>query len=317
MSESLLLQQLDRPWLIAAWPGMGSVGAIACWHLVRSLEARPAGLLPEREFFPLDHVEVSGGIARSGRRPRSMLFAWRDPDRRRDLLIFLGEAQPPARGEVMAERLIEVARRVKAERVVTLAAIGTDQGPGAEPRVFGAVTDADVLPELRDAGVRPMAEGRITGLNGTLLAAAAEAKIPAACLLGEMPGFAVALPNPRSSLEVLRTLGRLTGVMVDLEPLARDARLIGPQLEALHQRFLAEAAERGDEQDPGEAEMVLEEPAEESTPLDPETARQIEELFAAAEEDRAQAEALKAELDRLGIFEDYEDRFLDLFRRAG
>jgi hypothetical protein len=42
--------------------------------------------------------------------------------------------------------------------------------------------------------------------------------------------------------------------------------------------------------------------------------RRIETLFSEAERDRSRALALKAELDRLGVFERYEDRFLDLFR---
>jgi hypothetical protein len=37
-------------------------------------------------------------------------------------------------------------------------------------------------------------------------------------------------------------------------------------------------------------------------------------MFALAEKDRSKAFELKKELDRLGIFKKYEDRFLDLFR---
>ena len=39
-------------------------------------------------------------------------------------------------------------------------------------------------------------------------------------------------------------------------------------------------------------------------------------LFAEAQRDRAKATQLKAELDRLGLFKQYEDRFLDLWKRA-
>lgn len=41
----------------------------------------------------------------------------------------------------------------------------------------------------------------------------------------------------------------------------------------------------------------------------------IEELFAAVARGNAGASELKAELDRWGLFREYEDRFLDLFRR--
>ena len=45
--------------------------------------------------------------------------------------------------------------------------------------------------------------------------------------------------------------------------------------------------------------------------------RQIEDLFRRAEQDRSGALELKAELDRLGVFKEFEDRFLDLFKQGG
>lgn len=39
-------------------------------------------------------------------------------------------------------------------------------------------------------------------------------------------------------------------------------------------------------------------------------------MFESARRDQHKAFHLKEELDRLGVFRQYEDRFLDLFRRA-
>ena len=41
----------------------------------------------------------------------------------------------------------------------------------------------------------------------------------------------------------------------------------------------------------------------------------LENLFEHAKKDRSKAFELKQELDRLGVFKDYEDRFLDLFKK--
>ena len=43
--------------------------------------------------------------------------------------------------------------------------------------------------------------------------------------------------------------------------------------------------------------------------------QRIEQLFEQSVQDRSRAFELKSELDRLGVFKDYEDRFLDLFRK--
>lgn len=45
--------------------------------------------------------------------------------------------------------------------------------------------------------------------------------------------------------------------------------------------------------------------------------QRIEGLFEQAARDRSKAFELKQELDRLGLFKDYEDRFLNLLEQAG
>ncbi|MBM3995277.1 MAG: hypothetical protein FJ303_14160 [Planctomycetes bacterium] len=44
--------------------------------------------------------------------------------------------------------------------------------------------------------------------------------------------------------------------------------------------------------------------------------KRIEELFEKSKQDRSKTFELKQELDRLNVFKDYEDRFLDLFKKA-
>jgi hypothetical protein len=51
--------------------------------------------------------------------------------------------------------------------------------------------------------------------------------------------------------------------------------------------------------------------------LDFATRQRIEQLFEEARKDRSRSMRLKQELDRLGVFKMYENRFLDLFKRAG
>jgi len=43
--------------------------------------------------------------------------------------------------------------------------------------------------------------------------------------------------------------------------------------------------------------------------------RRVDELFEQTRQDRSLAYQLKNELDRLGVFKDCEDRFLDLFHQ--
>lgn len=307
---------LRDPWLVAVWPGMGSVAAMAGTYLAEALRPDAAGSIPERDFFTIDHVDVQGGIARTGALPRNMFFAWRDPGRRRDLLIFLGEAQPPKGGYDLCHRILDFAQRHGVKRVVTFAAMGTPLHPQAEPRVFGAVTVPGLLEEIRGAYVQPLQEGRVGGLNGALLAAAAERNVDAMCLLGEMPFYAAGIVNPKSSLAVLRAFSGLSGIDVDLARLESITEQAQDQLLELLEQLREQA---------GQLELQLDdEPDDNGEPagdagedlpiLEVDDQRHIDELFDAASHDRSRAGELKQELDRLGVFKDYEDRFLDLFR---
>ena len=301
--------RLRNPWLVAAWPGLGSVATIAGTYLGETLQPDPAGMISPREFFGVDHVEVRSGIARSGPLPRSMFFVWRDPDGKRDLIIFLGEAQPATRGYALCRRIMEYAIKHGVKRVVTFAAMGTQLKPSDDPRVFGAVTAPELLDELRNNDVDLLQDGQVGGLNGALLAAAAERDVPAMCLLGEFPAYAANMPNPRAALAVLLAFSELTGVEIDLSSLAGRA----DQMDAKLTQLLEKLQQAGGLDTDREEGFAVTEP-QELPVLDVVTRRHIEDLFGAATEDRAQATALKQELDRLGVFDEYEDRFLDLFK---
>lgn len=65
-----------------------------------------------------------------------------------------------------------------------------------------------------------------------------------------------------------------------------------------------------------EEESYAVEPPEEET-LSPADRQRIEQLFEQSAHDRSKAFELKQELDRHGVFKEYEDRFLDLFKTRG
>jgi proteasome assembly chaperone (PAC2) family protein len=316
--RNLSKDPLRDPWLVAVWPGMGSVAAMAGTYLAETLGSDPAGSIPGRDFFNITHVDVQGGIARSGAFPRNLFFVWRDPTGRRDLLIFLGEAQPSRRGYDLCHRILDVAEQHGVKRVVTFAAMGTPLHPQTDPRVFGAVTAPEHLKELRGAGAQSLPEGRVGGLNGALLAVAAERDMDAMCLLGEMPFYAAGIINPKSSLAVLQTFSRLSGIELDLARLESITKQAEDQLLQLMEQLREQAGQLEDQLDEGlgdpeEAERDGE-PEENHAVLEVDDQRHIDELFDAVSHDRSRAGELKQELDRLGVFKDYEDRFLDLFR---
>ncbi|MFW6059660.1 MAG: PAC2 family protein [Phycisphaeraceae bacterium] len=310
------MPSLHDPWFVAVWPGMGRVARRAGEHLVEQLDVDYLGDYDVAQFFELDHVTVEQGVISPGARPRCLVFLWQDPAQRHDVILLLAESQPTFGAYALCEQLMRQVAEWGVTRVIAFAAMATQLHPSEPARVFGAATDEALLGELEQRQVEPLTEGQISGLNGLMLAAAQAHGIEGACLLGELPYFAVQVANPKASRAVLEVFTQMAGIEMDFTDLDREAAQIDEQLIQLLDRL----QESGDAEDEGEGEDFPVEPLAEQqqsfadeVPLDPPTKRRIEQLFVQARQDRSKAFELKRELDRLGVFEQYEDRFLDLF----
>lgn len=313
--------QLTHPWLVAVWPGMGHVALNAGIYLLSKLGMTAVAEFEAADLFDVDHVEVKNGIIQPGRRPRNRLFVWRDPAGKRDLVVFVGEAQPPAGKYPFCRSLVGYAQKFGIERVFTFAAMATRMHPGHDSRVFAAATDPDNLAELKRLELTVLEDGHIGGLNGVLLGAAAEAGLPGACLLGEMPHVFAQLPFPKASHAILEVFAVIAGLDdLDLTELAQQAETVDEQLGELLARVEDQLEGQEHEEDEElEAEGEFSEPEEDEEPAAapvtaPADRDRVEELFTRAEKDRSKAFELKRLLDKLGLFKEYEDRFLDLFK---
>jgi proteasome assembly chaperone (PAC2) family protein len=289
---------------------MGNVAISAGYYLMAKLGMHLLAEFRATELFDVEQVEVKEGLVQPGRLPRSRIFVWNDPAGRHDILVFIGEAQPPMGKYAFCRRLIDFAREFGVERVFTFAAMATQMRPKEASRVYGAATDKESLKELKGAGLEIMPEGHIGGLNGVLLGVAAESGLRGACLLGEMPAVFAQLPFPKASLAVLQTFTKIAGIELDVAELREQAQAMEQTLDEL----LANV-ERAIREQESEGEETFGPEAPDEDRLDPEDERRIEQLFEQARENRSKAYELKRELDRLDVFGDYEDRFLDLFKK--
>ena len=300
--------KLHNPRLVAVWPGMGHVALNAGIYMLSRLEMTQFAEFEAATLFDAENVEVKDGLIQPMRRPRNRLFLWSDPARKNDLLVFLGESQPPVGKYTFCQELIRHVRGLGVERVDAFAAMATAMNPKHSSRVFAAATDGERLQELQQLELKLVEGGQIGGLNGILLGVAAEEGMTGTCLLGEMPHIFAQLPYPKASLAILEVFTAMAGIELDLTELSEQADSMDEQLGELLAKIQSQMQAGGDDDE--EPEVVT--PPEEERPT-PEQARKIGQLFDQAGTDRSKAFELKKELDRLGLFKEYEDRFLDLF----
>lgn len=299
----------QKPWLVAVWPGMGQVAVSAGYYLMSKLGMRALAEVAARELFDVEHIEVKAGLIRPGKLPRNQFFTGKDPAGQRDIIVFIGESQPPLGKYSFCQKILDFARKSGVERVFTFAAMVTNMHPQRQPRVFAAATSEELLSSIAGQGIEVLEEGQISGLNGILLGAAVEAELKGLCLLGEMPHMFGGHPFPAAPLAILRKFSQLGGFELDLSELEAEVETMNERLGELLANAEQSLRNGGAEEEPEEFGTVTPEPK-----LSASQQRQIEELFEQSQADKSKAYELKQLLDRLGAFADYEDRFLDLFK---
>ena len=118
-------KKTNPPWLVAVWPGMGHVAISAGYYLMSKLGMRCFEEFPSGGVFDVDFALVKSGIIQKTHRPRSRFFIWKAPEGKRDIIVFIGEAQPPQGKFEFCEKLIDFARDRGVERLFTFAAMAT------------------------------------------------------------------------------------------------------------------------------------------------------------------------------------------------
>ncbi|MCD6358946.1 MAG: PAC2 family protein [Dehalococcoidia bacterium] len=315
--------RLRKPHMLAAWPGIGGVAMRVATYLRDSLGAEEFGEIESMDFFRPSSVLVENNVIDVPRGdlsdlPQSKFYYWKNDVSEHDLIIFIGDAQPLGREWDLADLVLDVAEKFKVERIYTSAAAVASISYSQQPNVWAAVTEYDMLDYLKKYDVVLRDKVQISGLNGLLLGVAKDRGIGGICLLGEVPFYIAQLETeyPKSSqsvLEVLTDMLEIEMEMTAMQQLVDDMEHDIRELEEEVVRRMGQvvAYPRDEEDDvasvQGEQEDAI-----------PVSARQtIEQLFDEVAEDKSKAGQLKIELDRWNLFSEYEDRFLDIFRREG
>ncbi len=223
--------KLDRPDMIAAWPGMGYIAKISADYLRRRLSAK---LFAEATYFH-NMLVYSNGVGDLSP-VRHRFYASSE----RNLIICVGDAQPsiPEESVRLAERVVGLAERFGVRRIWTMAAYPTEYVD--EPQVFGVYTDESMRAALEGKGVKIIRdEGVVNGLNGIVIGVAKRRGIPGACLMGDIKYANV--PQHLSSRAVLTKLAAILNLELDTTLLEKRARRLDASIRKRLETFEEEA----------------------------------------------------------------------------
>ena len=215
---------LRRPVLVAAFRGWndGAQGAsLAASFLAQAWSARRfAGLDPE-EFFDFQvtrpHVALEDGVTRRIDWPDTAFYHAELPGHERDAVVLLG-IEPNLRWKTFTGEIVDVARELGVELVVTLGALLADVPHTRPCPVTGSATDPRLVEELGLAQSRY--EGP-TGIVGVLHDACRGAGVASASLWAAVPHYASLAASPKAALALCTRLGSLLEVELDTTDLER------------------------------------------------------------------------------------------------
>jgi len=286
-----------RKWLVVGWPGVCGVASQVIQRLDQGFGAETIAYSNAEHSFQVDEITIRNGVVFPGQLPK-MIFRNAKLGTRHDLLLFQPERQPETGGLDLCRNVLRTAVAQGAKKVVTFAAQASTIDPRETPTVSYCCTDTLFGNEVKSGGVQPIQEGKVKGLNGLMLLAAQEQGLPALCLIGEVPTQGLQMLNPKTTRSLLQTFLLLTGAKLDLSYMDDNIRV--------YEDYMIELSSQPFDITPS-SEFLS------SQQSDDDLAK-LEALFQDAAVDRHSAMYLKSELDRMGLYLQFEDRFLDLFR---
>ncbi len=302
------------PLLLAVWPGFGNVGLVAGDYIRRKLDSKQLGAIDLNQLSVPQSSVVENGRIVPVKIPESTLHYTVSPD----LIIYQSGAQLNETKQMLVlQTLIDIAKNYGVKQIVTVCAVPVPMSHGQPNQLFYAANSEELSGKLEKMGVKPLSAGEIAGPAGVLPALAKETGIEAACLMVTMPAYAGGTTYPKAAIPLVSCLAQMEQFRIDLTEIRRLSESLDEQFREIENRInekIADIVPNTTFEQEYQYEQVLEQPdKKDEDGLDPLVQAKLDGLFEQVKKERSKASELKKELDRLGLFKKYENRFLDLF----
>jgi proteasome assembly chaperone (PAC2) family protein len=253
--------KLEKPVLVASWPGIGNIGMLAVDSLNKLVGGEEFAEIEPTDFFYPKKVIIRNGELKNLEFPTSRFYFKRLKEL--DLIFFIGEAQPVegnrtyaegAKAFKMANMVVDVAVKFGCSRIYTSGAAVTTIHHTHRSKVWAVPNTKRLLDEMRsykntilmsDVEERK-GQGIITGLNGLLLGVARRRGLDAVCMMGEIPVYlqGFPFPYPKATKSVMEVLTRIFGITIDFLAIDELIDQSESQIEKIFDNFPQEIKEQ-------------------------------------------------------------------------
>src|SRR3954454_19128287 len=222
-----------RPVLVAAfrgWNDGGQGASLAGGYLAKTWDAQRFAEIDPEGFFDFQstrpHVRLEDGYTRRIDWPETGFYHARPDGLDRDAVLLLG-IEPNLRWRTFAGLIVDFARELGVELVVTLGALLADVPHTRPAPVTGSATDPDLVEQL---GLQASRYEGPTGIVGVLHDACARAGLKSASLWAAVPHYVSLTPSPRAAKALVDRLADVLGADVDTAELDEAADAYAQQV---------------------------------------------------------------------------------------
>lgn len=221
--------ELERPVLIAGftgWNDAAEAASLAVSTLGDAWEARRFGHFDGEEFYDFQatrpQIKLTDGVTRTIEWPENTLSA---TEPALEALggrgaVLLSGPEPNFRWRTFCDAVVELARELGAEMVVTMGALLADVPHSRPVSVAANSQDPELVENLSLSASRY--EGP-TGITGVLHRVCAGSGLPAVSFWASVPHYLPAVPSAPAALSLLRNLSVLLGLEFDTRDLEAAA----------------------------------------------------------------------------------------------
>ena len=208
--------ELEHPVLVAGftgWNDAAEAASVAVGALADSWEAKQFGRFDPEEFFDFQatrpQVRLVDGVTRTIDWPENALSAAASDETGGRGMVLLSGPEPNFRWRSFCASVVELARELEVELVVTMGALLADV-PHSRPVMVSANAQDPALVEGLDLAASRY-EGP-TGITGVLHGVCAEQGLPSVSFWASVPHYLPSVPSAPAALALLENFSNLLRV---------------------------------------------------------------------------------------------------------
>jgi proteasome assembly chaperone (PAC2) family protein len=235
-NEFLRLEQcprLERATLVLAltgWMDGGDVSTGTVQRLVDLLEAPRIAEIEAEPFYLYNfpgsmeiaalfrpHIKIENGLVASLDMPKNTFYCHTPAN----LVLFVGK-EPNLRWPTFGTAVVALAHQVGVRRILFVGSFGGAVPHTREPRLYVTCSDANLLPEMEQYGLRRTGYEGPGSFTSYLLTRAPAEGLEMTSLVAEIPGYLQGR-NPMSIEAVTRRLAKILKLPLDLQTLREES----------------------------------------------------------------------------------------------